>query len=133
MCEKTRRKLAGIPTKKGDMTTGAQEGFAIMLEELEKNNVAVNELKENVVKQGERLTAVESGLGEVLKVVNAINDKITTDHIEEKAAVTSAFQQFISTKFGKLLFLLLLLSFGLSVAYIVDHATGVSQIVEAVK
>jgi len=133
MCEKTRRKLASIPTKKGDMTTGAQEGFAIMLEELEKNNVAVNELKDNVVKQGERLTAVESGLGEVLKVVNAINDKITTDHIEEKAAVTSAFQQFISTKFGKILFVLLLLSFGLSVAYIVDHATGVSQIVSAVK
>ena len=133
MCEKTRRKLASIPTKKGDMTTGAQEGFAIMLEELEKNNVAVNELKDNVVKQGERLTAVESGLGEVLKVVNAINDKITTDHIEEKAAVTSAVKQFISTKFGKILFVLLLLSFGLSVAYIVDHATGVSQIVSAVK
>ena len=47
MCEKTRRKLAGIPTKKGDMTTGAQEGFAIMLEELEKNNskMTLNNLK----------------------------------------------------------------------------------------
>ena len=133
MCEKTRRKLACMPTKRGDMTTGAQEGFAIMLEELEKNNATVNEVKESVTKQGERLTAVESGLTEVLKVVNAINDKITTDHIEQKAAVASAFQAFFATKGGKILFFVLLISVGLAMAYIVDHATSVSQIVSSVK
>lgn len=133
MCEKTRRKLASMPTKRGDMTTGAQEGFAIMLEELEKNNATVNEVKESVTKQGERLTAVENGLGEVLKVVNAINDKITTDNIEQKAAVASAFQSFFATKGGKILFFVLLISVGLAMAYVVDHATGVSQIVSSVK
>jgi hypothetical protein len=122
-----------MPTKRGDMTTGAQEGFAIMLEELEKNNATVNEVKESVTKQGERLTAVENGLGEVLKVVNAINDKITTDNIEQKAAVASAFQAFFATKGGKILFFILLISVGLAMAYIVDHATGVSQIVSSVK
>lgn len=133
MCEKTRRKLAGIPTKKGDMTTGAQEGFAIMLEELEKNNNTINEVKKSVTEQGDRLTAVETGLGEVLKVVNSINAKLTVDKVEEKAAVVSAFQAFIGTKFGKFLVFLFLISAGLSIAYIVDHATGVSQIVGAVK
>lgn len=140
MCKETRRKLATLPTKKGIMTTGAQEGFAIVLEELEKNNKTIVEIhnevttvKEEVVSLGQRQTAVETGLGEVLKVVNSIQAKLTTDKIEEKAAVMSAFQAFVSTKFGKVLLFLFIVSAGLAIAYVVDHATGVSQIVGAVK
>ena len=129
MCIDTRRRLASLPTKQGNMTTGAQEGFTIVLEELERNNKAIREMHA----EGSRQTAVETGLGEVLKVVNSIQAKLTTDKVEEKAAVMSAFQAFIGTRFGKLLLLLFLVSAGLSIAYVVDHATGVSQIVGAVK
>ena len=90
-------------------------------------------MKEEITAIGSRQTAVETGLGEVLKVVNSIQAKLTTDKVEEKTAVMSAFQAFIGTRFGKLLLLLFLVSAGLSIAYVVDHATGVSQIVGAVK
>lgn len=140
MCIDTRRRLASLPTKQGNMTTGAQEGFTIVLEELERNNKAIREMhaevtsvKEEITAIGSRQTAVETGLSEVLKVVNSIQAKLTTDKVEEKAAVMSAFQAFIGTRFGKLLLLLFLVSAGLSIAYVVDHATGVSQIVSAAK
>lgn len=121
MCKKTRAKLNALKTKQGAMTTGTKKGLDIMLDELEKTSKAQAEIKEAQVAQGERLTAVENGLFEVLKVVNTINDKLTNTNMEEKAAVMTALQKIVGTKAGKAFIGFLLLFSGLAFAYMIEH------------
>lgn len=121
MCKKTRAKLNALKTKQGAMTTETKKGLDIMLDELEKTSKAQAEIKEAQVAQGERLTAVENGLFEVLKVVNTINDKLTNTNMEEKAAVMTALQKIVGTKAGKAFIGFLFLFSGLAVAYMIEH------------
>lgn len=121
MCEKTRQRLEKLRTIKGVMTSGAKEGFCIMLEEIEKTNQAISEIKAAQTQQAERTTAIENGLGEVLKVVNGLNEKLTTNQIEDKAAVMTFLQKVASTKTGKTLLIFLFVFSGLAFAYMIEH------------
>lgn len=121
MCKKTRAKLNSLKTKQGAMTSETKKGLDIMLDELEKTNKAQAEIKEAQIKQGERMTALENGLCEVLKVVNNINDKLTNNQLEEKAAVMTALQKIVGTKTGKAFIVFLFLFSGLAFAYMIEH------------
>lgn len=121
MCKKTRAKLNSLKTKQGAMTSETKKGLDIMLDELEKTNKAQAEIKEAQIKQGERMTALENGLCEVLKVVNNINDKLTNNQLEEKAAVMTALQKIVGTKAGKAFIGFLFLFSGLAFAYMIEH------------
>ena len=103
------------------MTSETKKGLDIMLDELEKTSKAQAEIKEAQAAQGERLTAVENGLFEVLKVVNTINDKLTNTNMEEKAAVMTALQKIVGTKVGKAFIGFLFLFSGLAFAYMIEH------------
>lgn len=130
MCEKTRKRLESLRTVKSPMTSGAREGFAIMLEEITKTNQAIAEIKAAQLQQNERQTAVENGLCEVLKVVNNIQDKLTINQIEDKAAVMTFLQKIVSTKTGKAFILFLFIFSGLAFAYMIEH--GVFEFVAKV-
>ena len=121
MCKKTRAQLNKLKTKQGAMASETKKGLDIMLDELEKTSKAQAEIKEAQVAQGERLTAFENGLFEVLKIVNTINDKLTNTNMEEKAAVMTALQKTVSTKVGKAFIGFLFLFSGLSFAYMIEH------------
>lgn len=130
MCEKTRKRLESLKTVKSPMTSGAREGFVIMLEEITKTNQAISEIKAAQLQQNERQTAVENGLCEVLKVVNNIQDKLTVNQIEDKAAVMTFLQKIVSTKTGKAFILFLFIFSGLAFAYMIEH--GVFEFVAKV-
>ena len=119
MCKKTRAQLNKLKTKQGAMASETKKGLDIMLDELEKTSKAQAEIKEAQVAQGERLTAVENGLFEVLKAVNTIND--TNTNMEEKAAVMTALQKIVGTKAGKAFIGFLFLFSGLAFAYMIEH------------
>lgn len=121
MCKKTRAKLNALKTKQGAMTSETKKGLDIMLDEMEKTNKAIQEIKSEQARQSERTTAIENGLGEVLKVVNSLNDKLTNTNMEEKAAVMTALQKIIGTKAGKAFIGFLFLFSGLAFAYMIEH------------
>lgn len=133
MCKETKKKVSRIMTKPGAMTEGAKQGFEIMLDEISKVHTEVNDIKHTVVAQNHRLEVMEKATAQTLEMVNKINDKLETNNIEQKAAVMDAFQKFAGSKIGKIIIVLFLICGGLSIAYVVEHATGVSQIVESVK
>ena len=133
MCKETKKKVGRIMTKPGAMTEGAKQGFEIMLDEISKVHTEVNDIKHTVVAQNHRLEVMEKATAQTLEMVNKINDKLETNNIEQKAAVMDAFQKFAGSKIGKIIIVLFLICGGLSIAYVVEHATGVSQIVESVK
>lgn len=115
------------------MTEGAKQGFELMLNEISKVHTEVNDIKHTVVAQNHRLEVMEKATAQTLEMVNKINDKLETNQVEQKAAVMDAFQKFAGSKIGKIIIVLFLICGGLSIAYVVEHATGVSQIVESVK
>lgn len=121
MCKKTRAKLNALKTKQGAMTSETKKGLDIMLDEMEKTNKAIQEIKSEQARQSERTTAIESGLGEVLKVVNSLNDKLTNTNMEEKAAVMTALQKIVGTKAGKVFIGFSFLFSGLAFAYMIEH------------
>ena len=121
MYKKTREQLNKLKTKQGAMTSETKKGLDIMLDELEKTSKAQAEIKEAQATQSERLTAVENGLFEVLKVVNTINNKLTNTNMEEKAAVMTALQKIVGTKVGKAFIGFLFLFSGLAFAYMIEH------------
>ena len=133
MCEDVKRNVNKIKTKPGAMTEGAKQGFELMLNEISKVHTEVNDIKHTVVAQNHRLEVMEKAAAQTLEMVNKINDKLEADNIEQKAAVMDAFQRFAGSKIGKAIIILFLLCGGLSIAYVVEHATNVSQIVESVK
>ena len=133
MCEDVKRHVNKIKTKPGAMTEGAKQGFELMLNEISKVHTEVNDIKHTVVAQNPRLEVMEKATAQTLEMVNKINDKLEADNIEQKAAVMDAFQRFARSKIGKAIIILFLLCGGLSIAYVVEHATNVSQIVESVK
>lgn len=133
MCKETKKKVSRIMTKPGAMTEGAKQGFEIMLDEISKVHTEVNDIKHTVVAQNHRLEVMEKATAQTLEMVNKINDKLETSQVEQKAAVMDAFQKFAGSKIGKIIIVLFLICGGLSIAYVVEHATGVSQIVESVK
>lgn len=133
MCKETKKKVSRIMTKPGAMTEGAKQGFEIMLDEISKVHIEVNDIKHTVVAQNHRLEVMEKATAQTLEMVNKINDKLETNNIEQKAAVMDAFQKFAGSKIGKIIIVLFLICGGLSIAYVVEHATSVSQIVESVK
>ena len=120
-------------TKPGAMTEGAKQGFEIMLDEISKVHTEVNNLTTQVQAQNHRLGVMETATAQTLEMVNKINEKLEANNIEQKAAVMDAFQKFAGSKIGKAIIILFLLCGGLSIAYVVEHATNVSQIVESVK
>lgn len=133
MCKDVKKHVDKIKTKPGAMTEGAKQGFELMLNEISKVHTEVNDIKHTVVAQNHRLEVMEKATAQTLEMVNKINDKLETNRVEQKAAVMDAFQKFAGSKIGKIIIVLFLVCGGLSVAYIVEHATGVSQIVESVK
>lgn len=133
MCKETKKKVSRIMTKPGAMTEGAKQGFEIMLDEISKVHTEVNDIKHTVVAQNNRLEVMEKATAQTLEMVNKINDKLETNQVEQKAAVMDAFQKFAGSKIGKIIIILFLICGGLSIAYVVEHATGISQIVESVK
>ena len=132
MCEDVKRNVNKIKTKPGAMTEGAKQGFELMLNEISKVHTEVNDIKHTVVAQNHRLEVMEKATAQTLEMVNK-NDKLEANNIEQKAAVVDAFQRFAGSKIGKAIIILFLLCGGLSIAYVVEHATNVSQIVESVK
>ena len=133
MCKETKKKVSRIMTKPGAMTEGAKQGFEIMLDEISKVHTEVNNLATQVQAQNHRLEVMETATAQTLEMVNKINDKLETSQVEQKAAVMDAFQKFAGSKIGNIIIVLFLICGGLSIAYVVEHATGVSQIVESVK
>lgn len=133
MCEETKKRITRIKAKPGIMTEGAKQGFEIMLNEISKVHSEVNGVKHTVEAQNHRLEVMEKATAQTLEMVNKINDKLETNNIEQKAAVMDAFQKFAGSKIGKVIIVLFLICGGLSIAYVVEHATNVSQIVESVK
>lgn len=132
MTKEAKRKVERIPTKTGAMTEGAKQGFEIMLDEMSKVRTEVNNLSSQIVSQGHRLEVMETATAQTLEMVNKINDKLESSQVEQKAAVMDAFQKFAGSKIGKVIIILFLICGGLSIAYVVEHATGVSQIAESV-
>lgn len=133
MFEDVKRSVNKIKTKPGAMTEGAKQGFELMLNEISKMRTEVNDIKHTVVAQNHRLEVMEKATAQTLEMMNKINDKLEADNIEQKAAVMDAFQRFAGSKIGKAIIILFLLCGGLSIAYVVEHATNVSQIAESVK
>ena len=133
MCKETKKRVSRIMTKPGAMTEGAKQGFEIMLDEISKVHTEVNNLTTQVQAQNHRLEVMETATAQTLEMVNKINEKLEANNIEQKAAVLDAFQKFAGSKIGKAIIILFLLCGGLSIAYVVEHATNVSQIVESVK
>lgn len=114
MCEKTRKKLNALPTKAGNMTTGTKKGLNLIIDEIEKVNAKVDEVAKNQEK-------TDNNVLEVLKLVNNINEKISVDKIEEKAAIMDAVSSFGKTTFGKIILFFIFVCGGLAMAYIIEH------------
>lgn len=111
MNNESRRKLSGLQDK---MTDGARRGFEMVLNKIDA-------IESRMAAMEKRQETSEKTNTEILRLVNAINDKIKTEHIEEKAAVLTAGQKFVGTKFGKIVLMVLFFSGGLALAYIIEH------------
>jgi len=121
-----------MPTDPGNMTEGTHDAMELIVDEIEKLDTKMNIIDNKIDDHGRRLTAMEMAEAEILKKVDQITEKLDVEQVEQKAAVMDAFQRFVGSWFGKVILILFLICGGLSVAYIVDHAAGVSAIAEAV-
>ena len=141
--EESRKALNNLKTVKGSMTTESKKGFDIMFCELERNNkklnVAynkINALDKKVDDLSVRLNIMETATAETLKIVNSINEKITVDKVEEKAAQMDFLQRIVSSKFGKIVIGILfcaVLAAGIGVVYIINHSNEVTELVDSIK
>lgn len=136
MCERTRKKLNSIKTINGLMTSGTKEALDVMLDELESMTAKVDGVKQDVADISSRMTVVEQGMSEVLRLANALNNKLAVDKIEEKAAQMDFLQRIAGSKIGKILIIgtvVALLGSGVGLVYLIDHYKEVSEIVDTVK
>ena len=136
MCERTRKKLNSIKTINGLMTSGTKEALDVMLDELESMTAMVDGVKQDVADISSRMTVVEQGMSEVLRLANALNNKLAVDKIEEKAAQMDFLQRIAGSKIGKIVIIgtvVALLGSGVGLVYLIDHYKEVSEIVDTVK
>lgn len=136
MCRKTREKLNSIKTTDGLMTSGTKEALDVMLDELESMSAKVDDVKQDVSDMSSRMTVVEKGMSEMLRLANALNEKLSSNKIEEKAAQMDFLQRMAASKIGKIIIVgavVALLGSGVGLVYLIDHYKEVSEIVDKVK
>lgn len=136
MCEKTRQALENLPTVQGKMTSGTKAGLDIMLNELENTNKKINSVGVKVDNIDNRLTTLESANTQILKIVNNINDKITVNKIEQKAAQMDFIQRLFGSKFGKIMIIVMivaLIGMGVALVFLINNSANVAEIASAIK
>ena len=143
MLEKTRQKLNKLATTQGKMTSGAQTGFNLVLDEQERTNIKMAELSKKDDNLANRLNTVEEVTAEtskmsaeIFKMVNEINKKLSDGNVEDKAANMDFLQKIVGSKFGKaviVFFAAALIASGVALVYVVDNYKQVSELVESVK
>lgn len=136
MCEKTRKALDELKTTNGNMTSGAKRGFNLMLDELERTNEKINTVDKKVDNLNDRFNIMETATAETLKIVNDINEKISVDKVEEKAAQMDFLQKIVGSKFGKIVITVLfcaVLASGVALVYFINNYKQVTEIVDSIK
>lgn len=129
MCEKTRRFIQNLPAAKGAMNEGSKDAIMALLDEIE----ALSHKQDNLDK---RLTTIETATAETLKISAELYKKLDVNKIEEKAAQLDLLTKFASSKLGKTLLIIGLVSLlgcGLATAYLIEHSHEVSQLADSVK
>lgn len=129
MCEKTRRFIQNLPAAKGAMNEGSKDAIMALLDEIE----ALSHKQDNLDK---RLTTIETATAETLKIAAELYKKLDVNKIEEKAAQLDLLTKFASSKLGKTLLIIGLVSLlgcGLATAYLIEHSHEVSQLADSVK
>lgn len=129
MCEKTRRFIQNLPAAKGAMNEGSKDAIMALLDEIE----ALSHKQDNLDK---RLTTIETATAETLKIAAELYKKLDVNKIEEKAAQLDLLTKFASSKLGKTLLIIGLVSLlgcGLATAYLIEHSQEVSQLADSVK
>lgn len=131
MCNDARKKIAKIK-----MPSGTKEGFDVVLDEIGKTNKKIDALAREQHAQGERIGVLEKNNAEILALVRPIYERVIVDKIDEQAAQMGLVKKIFTTRAGWVAMALGVLGFvaiGIAVVYMIEHASGVAQIVAAAK
>lgn len=131
MCETTKKRLARIK-----MPSTTKKAMDMVMGEITNLNTAVKSLSDRIDAQTARIETMESTQVEILSMVNKINDKLTLEQVEKKAAQLELLHSLFATKRGWIV-LGIGISFcavlGLAFSFILEHYTEVSTLITAVK
>lgn len=136
MCEKTRNLLKAMPTKPGQMNEGSKEAILALLDEVESLSNKQDSFLKKQEEFDKRLETIETATAETLKIAAELYKKLDVNKIEEKAAQLDLLTKFASSKLGKTLLIIGLVSLlgcGLATAYLIEHSHEVSQLADSVK
>ena len=131
MCNDARKKIT-----KMKMPSGTKEGFDVVLDEIGKTNKKIDALAAEQHAQGERIGVLEKNNAEILALVRPIYERVIVDKIDEQAAQMGLVKKIFTTRAGWVAMALGVLGFvaiGIAVVYMIEHASGVAQIVAAAK
>lgn len=131
MCNDARKKIT-----KMKMSIGTKEAFDVVLDEIGKTNKKIDTLVAEQHAQGERIGVLEKNNAEILALVRPIYERVIVDKIDEQAAQMGLVKKIFTTRAGWVAMALGVLGFvaiGIAVVYMIEHASGVAQIVAAAK
>ena len=136
MCKKTRKLINALPAIDGPMNSGSKEGMLALLNEVEALTRKQDSFSEKQEEFDKRLETIETATAETLKIAAELYKKLDVNKIEEKAAQLDLLTKFASSKLGKTLLIIGLVSLlgcGLATAYLIEHSHEVSQLADSVK
>jgi len=131
MCNDARKKIT-----KMKMSIGTKEAFDVVLDEIGKTNKKIDTLVAEQHAQSERIGVLEKNNAEILALVRPIYERVIVDKIDEQAAQMGLVKKIFTTRVGWVAMALGVLGFvaiGIAAVYVIEHASGVAQIVAAAK
>lgn len=132
MCESARQAVNEIK----DLGKPVKRGFGVVLDEIAKVHKEMDAIKKTQSEMVQRQATQEAQNTEILKLVNNINEKLTTNKIEENAAQMGLLKKAAKSKFGwvvSALFCIGLICIGIAGVYVVEHSGAVAELVSAAK
>jgi len=118
------------------MSIGTKEAFDVVLDEIGKTNKKIDTLVAEQHAQSERIGVLEKNNAEILALVRPIYERVIVDKIDEQAAQMGLVKKIFTTRVGWVAMALGVLGFvaiGIAAVYVIEHASGVAQIVAAAK
>ena len=131
MCKDAKKKIQKIKLPKS-----TQEGLDVVLDEIGKTNKKIDSLAAKQDEQAARIDTLEATTAEILGLVRPIYERVIVDKIDEQAAQLGLIKKVFTTKVGWAamgIAVLGLVAIGIASVYFIEHASGVAQIVDAVK
>lgn len=112
-----------------------KKGLAVVLDEFAKVYKEMEAIKAAQTEMNQRQTNQELQNAEILKLVNAINNKLTTTKMEENAAQMGFLKKIAKSRYGWVFILMFcagLVCVGISLVYFIEHSNQVSQIISTI-